>query len=150
MTSTILVLNGPNLNLLGTREPGVYGSETLEDERDQLLPLAEQLHVELVFAQSNSEGDLIDLVQGSRLRAAGVVMNPGALAHYSYALRDAIASVQVPVVEIHISNIHAREGFRNLSVIAPVAIGVICGCGTFGYQLALRALVRHLADHGEL
>jgi len=137
----ILVLNGPNLNLLGTREPQAYGTTTLDSIRGQMDELAVELGVKLVHYQSNHEGNLIDRLHRAVGKEAAVVFNPGAFTHYSYALRDAVAAIPIPVVEIHISNIHAREEFRRHSVIAPVAAGQISGFGPAGYLLALRAAV---------
>ncbi|MGI6169279.1 MAG: type II 3-dehydroquinate dehydratase [Christensenellales bacterium] len=137
----ILLLNGPNLNLLGTREPGVYGAATLADVVALVRGEAEKCRVDIVDVQSNGEGGLIDALHATRgENFAGVVFNPGAYTHYSYALRDAIASIEVPVVEVHISNIHAREEFRHTSVLAPVCKGQISGLGIYGYVLALYAL----------
>ena len=141
----ILVLHGPNLNLLGQREPDVYGSQTLVDIDRDIVLLGEQLGCEIESFQSNHEGVLIDrLHQSMQDNTSGVIINPGGLTHTSVALRDAIAALSTPVVEVHLSNVHARESFRQLSYVSPVATGVICGFGKDGYLLALRAILAKL------
>ncbi|BAF59341.1 3-dehydroquinate dehydratase II [Pelotomaculum thermopropionicum SI] len=135
----IMVLHGPNLNLLGKREPSVYGSVTLEEINQKLAELAGELGVEICCKQSNSEGELVDLLHRAAEEADAVVFNPGAFTHYSYALRDAVSAIGIPTIEVHLSNIYSREDFRKHSVIAPVASGHICGMGVTGYLLALRA-----------
>jgi 3-dehydroquinate dehydratase-2 len=143
----ILVVNGPNLNLLGTREPDVYGHETLEQIMQALTKEASAKGVELETFQSNAEGSLIDRIhQAKQEDCAGIIINPGAYTHTSIALRDAISGIELPTVEVHLSNIHAREQFRQHSYIAPVAIGQICGFGALGYSLALRALMSNIKE----
>ena len=136
----VLVINGPNLNLLGVREPGIYGSESLETIETELKQEAARLNITLDCYQSNHEGDIIDALHRAMSEAGGVILNAGALTHYSYALRDAIAAIRIPVIEVHMSNIHAREEFRHNSVIAPVCVGSIAGFGKNSYMLALKAL----------
>ena len=144
MTS-ILILNGPNLNLLGTRQPAVYGSTTLADVEALCRSHCDALGFSLSFEQSNHEGVMIDHIHAAKGTHAGIILNAGAYTHTSIALMDAISSVELPVVEVHLSNIHARETFRHKSYIAPVALGQICGFGAQGYVLALDALKVHLA-----
>ncbi|MGN1108309.1 MAG: type II 3-dehydroquinate dehydratase [Oscillospiraceae bacterium] len=136
----ILILNGPNLNLLGEREPNIYGSETLSSINDAIDEKARSMGFEPVFFQSNSEGGIIDRLHESRLDCAGVILNAGAYTHYSYAIRDAIAAIKIPVIEVHLSNVNSRDEFRKNSVIAPVCRGSIAGFGSFSYMLGLYAL----------
>ena len=140
-----LVINGPNLNMTGKREPEIYGSETLDDINAEIKAFANGKGVEVDFYQSNHEGAIIDTIHASMGVYDGIVMNPGAYTHYSYAIRDAVASVNVPVVEVHISDIHAREEFRKISVIAPVCVKQIYGLGKKGYMVA----IDHLMNLGE-
>ncbi len=133
----ILVVNGPNLNLVGRREPEYYGKTPLEELNGHLKKLADDLKMELRFFQSNHEGELIDFIQREAAEAAGLIINPGALSHYSYALRDAIVAANIEAVEVHFSNIFAREEFRHTSVIAPVCRGQLAGFGFYGYAMAL-------------
>jgi 3-dehydroquinate dehydratase-2 len=141
---SILVLHGPNLNLLGWREPHIYGSLTLADINSNLASLAQTLTVNLESFQSNHEGALIDALHAARETKHGVVFNPGGYTHTSVALRDAVAAIGIPVVEVHLSNIHAREAFRQHSYLAPVCLGSIAGFGYNSYALGLRAVVAHL------
>jgi 3-dehydroquinate dehydratase II len=141
-----LVLHGPNLNLLGRREPGIYGSTTLEDINGSLKLLAGELSCELEFFQSNSEGDLINAIHNSIPDFSGILINPAAYTHTSVALRDAISAVGLPCVEVHLSNIHQREPFRHVSMTAAVSIGQICGFGGDSYLLGLRALFTHVKN----
>ena len=142
----ILVLHGPNLNLLGTREPEVYGSMKLDDINKKLIELGKELGAEVKCLQSNHEGALIDALHDARIWAKGVVFNPGGYTHTSVVLRDAISAIQIPVVEVHLSNVYAREEFRHVSMVSAVCKGKITGFGWRSYLLGLRALVDHLSD----
>ena len=139
---SILVISGPNLNLLGLREPGIYGTTTLQTIHEELARLGAELGVAVETFQSNHEGAIIDAIHAARGRHQAIVINPGAYSHYSIAIRDAIASVDIPTVEVHLSNIHKREEFRHHSVIAPVAAGIIVGFGADSFYLGLRAAAR--------
>ncbi|WP_417364955.1 type II 3-dehydroquinate dehydratase [Glutamicibacter arilaitensis] len=143
---TILLLNGPNLNLLGTREPEIYGRDTLADVEQLCRETAASLGFELRAVQSNHEGVLIDAIHEARTTAAGIVMNPGAFTHTSVALADAISGVQLPTIEVHISNVHQREAFRHHSFISPVASSIIVGAGVNGYKLAVQQLAHLLGQ----
>jgi 3-dehydroquinate dehydratase-2 len=144
----ILVLHGPNLNLLGQREPDVYGRQTLEEIDRRLAAAGQELGLEVRSFQSNSEGGLIDALHAARDWAAGVVFNPGGYTHTSVALRDAISATGLPVIEVHLSNVYARESFRHTSLLAPVCVGKIVGFGWVSYLLGLQALAHILADRG--
>lgn len=144
----VLVLHGPNLNLTGEREPHIYGSVSLSAIDTKLREHAARYKVEITAQQSNHEGQLIDILHEARAWAIGVLLNPGALTHYSYALRDAIVATSLPAVEVHMSQIAAREAFRHSSVVAPVCVGQIAGFGWYSYILALDALMHHL-ERGE-
>lgn len=140
-----LIINGANLNMLGVREPGIYGNGTLAEIEKNIAKKAENIGVEVDFFQSNFEGEIIEKIHSAMGVYSGIIINPGAFTHYSYAIRDAFASVKMDVVEVHISNIHKREEFRHTSVIVPECIGQICGLGAKGYELALE----FLAEKGE-
>jgi 3-dehydroquinate dehydratase-2 len=142
----IAVINGPNLNLLGVREPEKYGRESLTDIEGSLRTVARELNVDIDFFQKNGEGELLDLLHSLRGKVQGAVINAGAYSHSSLALRDALVGVSIPFVELHITNVYGREPERRHSMLAPAALGVICGLGTYGYELALRGLVKSLAS----
>lgn len=142
----ILLIHGPNLNLLGEREPGVYGNFTMEDVNNKIQKLAIEHQIGIKCFQSNSEGALIDFIHENRKWAQGIVINPGAYTHYSYAIRDAISGVNLPAVEVHISDIHQREDFRKISVIAPVCIQQISGLGLQSYLKGFEVLIEHLLN----
>jgi 3-dehydroquinate dehydratase-2 len=137
----LLILHGPNLNLLGTREPEIYGSMSLDDINSKMIELGKQLGMQVKCAQSNLEGALIDALQDARLWASGVVFNPGGYTHTSVALRDAISAIQIPVIEVHLSNVYAREEFRHVSMVSAVCRGKVVGFGWKSYELGLRGLV---------
>ncbi len=147
MNMNVLVINGPNLNLLGKREPDVYGATTLTELQEEMRLHAQAYNMNLEFFQSNHEGEIIDQIHQAMDHFQGLIINPGAFTHYSYAIRDAIASVKLPTVEVHISNIHAREEFRNVSVIAPIAIGQITGLGLYGYIASIHFFANFLKKH---
>lgn len=140
----IAVINGPNLNLLGTREPALYGTETLADIEKRLATVASELGIELTFSQHNGEGEIIDAVHDLRGKVDGALVNAGAYSHTSLAIRDALVGVKIPFVELHLTNIYAREAERRRSALADAAVAVICGFGAYGYELALRGLAKML------
>ena len=143
----IAVLNGPNLNLLGTREPAVYGRTTLADVEKRLREVGQEIGAELTFAQKNGEGELIDCVHALRDAADGAIINAGAYSHTSLALRDAFAAISLPFVELHVTNVYAREAERRHSMLASGAVAVLCGFGAYGYELALRGLAAKLSGN---
>lgn len=142
----VLLIHGPNLNMLGIREPGVYGNETMNSVNERCAGLAQELEIELDTYQSNSEGEIVDRIQACMGVFDGIVINPGAFTHYSYAIRDAIAAVKLPCVEVHLSNVYSREEFRHKSVIAPVVSGQIAGFGGESYLLGVRAVAGLVKD----
>ena len=144
MKPSILILNGPNLNLLGTRQPEIYGRETLADVERDCKKRGEELGLDVEFRQSNSEGQLVDWIHEARGKKAGIILNAGAYTHTSIAIMDAISSCEIDVFEVHLSNIHKRESFRHLSYVSKVAVGMLCGFGTFGYLMALEAFADRL------
>jgi 3-dehydroquinate dehydratase II len=148
MPKPIFVLNGPNLNLLGVREPSIYGSDTLNDVMRRTEARAKALGLAVEFRQSNAEGELVGWIQEARGQAAGIVLNAGAYTHTSIAIMDALTAAEVPVIELHLSNVFKREPFRHHSYVAPVAQGVICGFGPKGYELALEAMAELVARTG--
>ncbi len=145
MTISLLILNGPSLNLLGTRQPEVYGHTTLADVEAMCAEKAAALGIEIDFRQSNHEGTLVDWIHEAKGKHQGIVINAGAYTHTSIALLDAIAGVELPVAEVHVSNIHQRESFRHHSYLSEVSVGMICGFGPFGYLMGIDALVNHLS-----
>lgn len=142
----ILILNGPNLNLLGTREPEIYGSQTLDDVMQDCVKLGTQLKHNVSYLQTNAEYELINAIHAAQANINFIIINPAAFTHTSVALRDALLGVAIPFIEIHISNVHAREAFRQHSYLSDVAQGVIVGCGTYGYQLALQSADQYLSS----
>jgi 3-dehydroquinate dehydratase-2 len=140
----VLLINGPNLNLLGEREPDVYGTDTLEDHVEIVRHAAGELGLEVEHVQSNHEGDIVDAIHAARGQAAAIVINPGAFTHYAWAIHDALAAFSGPIVEVHLSNPQAREAWRQVSVVSPVATGTIAGLGGLGYVLAVKAVARLL------
>ena len=140
----LLLINGPNLNLVGKREPSIYGSQTLEDIQEELFEMARELDARLKFFQSNSEGEMIDCIHNSVGSIDGILINAGAYTHTSIALRDALLGVDIPYVEVHLSNIYSREEFRHKSFLSDKALGLVCGFGSISYQLALHGIVSYL------
>jgi len=148
MTTKIMILNGPNLNMLGTREPEIYGSETLGDVEATCKQRAEQLGATVDFRQSNVEGELVTWIQEGRTTAQGIIINAAAYTHTSVAILDALHTCDMPIIEVHLSNIHQRESFRHKSYVSRVADAMICGLGSHGYELAIEAVMRRL-DRGK-
>lgn len=147
----IRVINGPNINFTGIREKGIYGAKNLQDIENEIMVFAKENNIELQCFQSNHEGGIIDYIQQCyHDNVDGIVINPGAYTHYSYAIRDAIASVSIPTVEVHMSNIHKREEFRHLSVTVPVCIGQICGLGDYGYKLGILAVKQYIEKNNKI
>ncbi len=144
LSNNILVIHGPNLNLLGKREPDVYGSQTLADINEQLSAFAEENGAQLKIMQSNSEGEIVSFIGDNMDWADGVIINPAAYTHTSVAIRDALAAVNLPVIEVHLSNVYKRESFRHFSYVSPIAVGLISGLGSHGYLLALEAMLKIL------
>lgn len=140
MSKTVFILNGPNLNLLGTRQPEIYGTETLADIEELCRKVCADRNLDLVFRQSNSEGQIVEWIQDARLAACGIIINPAAYTHTSVAIRDALSACAMPIFEVHLSNVHAREPFRQHSYVSGVATGVIAGFGSFGYVAAVEKL----------
>ncbi len=138
----ILVVHGPNLNLLGTREPEIYGAQTLADINAHLQAIASELGVQLTAFQSNHEGEIVEAIHQARTQYDAIIINPAAFTHTSVAIRDAVAGVDIPFVEVHLSNVHQREAFRHHSYFSDLAVGVVCGLGAYGYEAALRFLVQ--------
>jgi 3-dehydroquinate dehydratase-2 len=149
MSAIILIINGPNLNLLGTREPDIYGHETLADVEGLCMARADTLDLAVDFRQSNSEGEIVGWIQDARTTVAGLIVNAGALTHTSIAVLDALLASELPVVEVHLSNIHRRESFRQQSYVSQAAVGMICGFGSRGYEMALDAMARILDQSDE-
>ena len=145
----ILVIHGPNLNLLGNRQPDVYGNTSLSEVNAKIKKVGEQLGITVETFQSNHEGEIVDAIQEARAEYQGLIINPAAFTHYSLAIRDALEALKIPVVEVHLSNIYAREQFRHTSVTAPVVVGQICGLGTCGYVFALEWFTEHFKKSGQ-
>ena len=148
MCKKIMIINGPNLNMLGIREPNVYGSQSYSDLEAYIENYAEALNIEATVLQSNSEGEIIDFIHHALGNYDAIIINPGAYTHYSYAIHDALSSVNLPTVEVHLSNIHKREEFRHKSVTAPACIGQICGFGAYGYKMALEYFLNNSNSGG--